>query len=640
MAIAARPKTKCCAIFRMPDDNELTKKWRSEAQSLLRANRFDDARAFYRQICDAEPEDADAWHVLGSVNGILGDHAAAEKCFRRVIALCPDRSEGHFNIGISLRNQNRTEEAAMAFRAALKHNPDYAEAHNALGYVLTIGGQRPAAEQHFRRAIALNPGLPDPQVNLGNLLRTQNQNEEALACYRRAIEARPDHADAMISLSVLLSKLMRIEEAIEWDRRILALYPDRAEVHYHLGNALLGLNKVEDAVASFHTAWQIRSDFAEAAGAEAQALQKLGRFEESAQCIRAALDRGQRSAALVVALAVVSRRLGQRAETIALAETMLARDKLSGDDARQLHFAAGKLHDELEHYAEAFEHYRQANALHHRRFARDAHDRLVNDSIRFFDPDRIRNMPRSRNHSERPLFIVGMPRSGTSLIEQILASHARIFGGGEMNIINQYANGLQARLGADAPYPSCLGAVTPAALDEMASEYLDRLHVMDQAAVRVTDKMPHNFLHLGMIAMIFPRTRVIHVVRDPMDTCLSIYFQPFNELHAYACDLADIGYYYAYEKLMAHWRRALDVPIFEIRYEDLVADPDQWIPRLVEFCGVEWDDRCMRFYDTDRAVNTPSYEQVRQPLYARSVGRWRHYEKQLEPLRTALHRPT
>ena len=209
-----------------------------------------------------------------------------------------------------------------------------------------------------------------------------------------------------------------------------------------------------------------------------------------------------------------------------------------------------------------------------------------------------------------------------------------------MNIINQYANGLQARLGADAPYPSCLGAVTPAALDEMASEYLDRLHVMDQAAVRVTDKMPHNFLHLGMIAMIFPRTRVIHVVRDPMDTCLSIYFQPFNELHAYACDLADIGYYYAYEKLMAHWRRALDVPIFEIRYEDLVADPDQWIPRLVEFCGVEWDDRCMRFYDTDRAVNTPSYEQVRQPLYARSVGRWRHYEKQLEPLRTALHRPT
>jgi hypothetical protein len=298
------------------------------------------------------------------------------------------------------------------------------------------------------------------------------------------------------------------------------------------------------------------------------------------------------------------------------------------------------LHDELEHYAEAFEHYRQANTLYRRRFARDVHDRMIDDSIRLFGPDRFRNMPRSRNRSERPVFIVGMPRSGTSLVEQILASHPRIFGGGEMNIINQYANGIQARLGAAAPYPSCLGAVTPTVLDEMASEYLAQLDILNQTAVRATDKMPHNFLHLGMIAMIFPRARVIHVTRDPMDTCLSIYFQAFNELHAYARDLSDLGYYYrSYEKLMAHWRRMLDIPIFDIRYEDLVTHADRWIPRLVEFCGVEWDERCLRFYDTDRAVNTPSYEQVRQPLYSRSVGRWRHYEKQLEPLRIALDRP-
>ena len=615
--------------FCIPNDNEQIIAWRTEAQSLLRANRFDDARAIYRQICDTQPEDADAWHVLGSINGMLGDHAEAEKNFRREIVLCPDRPESHFNLGISLRNQNRMDDAAAAFRAALEHNPDYAEAHNALGYVLAMQGQLPAAERHFRRAIALSPGLPDPR------------DEDALACYRRAIDARPDQMDAMINLSNLLSKLMRLEEAAEWDRRILALQPGRAEVHYHLGNALLGLNRVEDAAASFHTAWQIKPDFAEAAGVEAQALQKLGRLEESAQCIRTALDRGLRGGSLVIAMAAVSRRFGRQKETIALAETILAQDKLLGDDARQLHYAAGKLHDELENYAEAFEHYRQANALYHRRFPRDDNARMINDSIRFFDPDHLRTLPRSRNRSERPVFIVGMPRSGTSLVEQILASHPRIFGGGEMNIINQYASGMRARLGAATPYPSCLGAVTSRVLDELASDYLGRLQQLDQTATRVTDKMPHNFLHLGLITMLFSRARVIHVIRDPMDTCLSIYFQAFNELHSYARDLSDLGYYYRsiYEKLMAHWRRVLEIPMFEIRYEDLVTQPDRWIPRLVEYCGVEWDDCCMRFYDTERAVNTPSYEQVRQPLYARSVGRWRHYEKQLEPLRIELHRP-
>ena len=171
----------------------------------------------------------------------------------------------------------------------------------------------------------------------------------------------------------------------------------------------------------------------------------------------------------------------------------------------------------------------------------------------------------------------------------------------------------------------------------MARQYLGKLHDLDISAKRVTDKMPHNFLHLGMIAMLFPKARIIHIRREAMDNCMSIYFHKFNNLHAYAHDLSDLGYYYrAYEKLMNHWRKVIDLPLLEIRYEDLTTDPDTWIPRLISFCDVEWNARCLRFHETRRTVNTPSSEQVRQPMYSRSIGRWQHYAKQLEPLRAAL----
>ncbi|HYA20273.1 MAG TPA: sulfotransferase, partial [Burkholderiales bacterium] len=348
-------------------------------------------------------------------------------------------------------------------------------------------------------------------------------------------------------------------------------------------------------------------------------------------------ERGLKSASIVVALAAVAKGIDRREETTVLAEEMLRQNTSSDDERRQLHFAAGKLYDELERYPEAFEHFRQANASYRGRFVREEHGKMVNDAIALFQPERMRNMPRAKITSDRPVFIVGMPRSGTSLVEQILASHPHIFGAGELNDINQYANGMQARLGAAVPYPACLGWVTQTVLNGLAQQYLDRLLAMDKTAVRVTDKMPHNFLHLGMIAMLFPGARVIHTMRDPMDTCLSIYFQQFNELHPYAHNLSDLGYYYrSYEKLMTHWRSVLDLPLLEVRYEELVAEPRVWIPRLVEFCGVEWNDRCLQFHETKRAVNTPSTEQVREPMYSRSVGRWRHYEAQLDPLKIAL----
>lgn len=344
-----------------------------------------------------------------------------------------------------------------------------------------------------------------------------------------------------------------------------------------------------------------------------------------------------------MALAAVAKRLDQCQMAISLAEEMLVRSRLSDDEKQRLHFAAGKLYDSVDRYQEAFEHYHQANALYRGKFSCETLGKMVNDSISLFKPGRMGKMPVAQSVSNRPVFIVGMPRSGTSLVEQILASHPQVFGAGELNDINQFANCMQARLGTMSTYPACLEKVTLDVLEELTRDYIDRLYALNASGLRVTDKMPHNFLHLGMIAMLFPSARIIHIQRDPMDTCLSIYFQQFNNLHSYAHDLSDLGYYYmAYKKLMAHWRSVLNLPLLEIHYEDLVADPDTWIPRLVEFCGVEWDEKCIRFHETKRPVNTPSTEQVREPMYSRSVGRWRHYETQLQPLKAALEkwRPT
>lgn len=621
----------------MPKSNALTTDKYKQAKVLLQANRIREARDLYQEICHLDKENADVWLVLGALNGQLGDPASAELCARKAIALNPNMANAHLNLGISLREQRKITQATEAFRTAIKLKPDYAAAHNAIAHAFAVQRQGSAAEQHFRRAVALNPGFADAHNNLGNILRANSRNDEAIASYRKAVEVQPNHIDAMLNLASLLAMMTRIEESIEWDRKILALRPNFAEAHYHMGNALLGLDRLEEAVECFRSAQRIKPDFTEATGAEAQALQKLGRFDESCECILPALERGKKSAAVIVALAAVAKRVDRREEALALAEEMLQQNGLPDNDRQQLLFAAGKLYDDLEHYQEAFEHYRQANALYRGRFAREEYSRILNDSIVLFRPDRMDRLPKARVVSDRPVFIVGMPRSGTSLVEQILASHPRIFGAGELNDINQYANGMQARLGSAAPYPACLGGITQAVQDNLATQYLDRLLTMDSTAARITDKMPHNFLHLGMIAMLFPGARIVHTMRNPMDTCLSIYFQKFNNLHAYANNLSDLGFYYqTYEKLMTHWRSALDLPMFEIQYENLVTDPDTWIPRLVEFCGVEWDDQCMRFHETQRTVNTPSNEQVRIPMYSRSVERWRHFEKQLEPLRVAL----
>jgi hypothetical protein len=240
-------------------------------------------------------------------------------------------------------------------------------------------------------------------------------------------------------------------------------------------------------------------------------------------------------------------------------------------------------------------------------------------------------------NSEVPIFVVGVPRSGTSLAEQILASHPHVGGAGELHDISQIVIRLADRLGGPELYPESLGRLEPAPTRAMAEEYLHQLRHRCGEAPRVVDKMPLNYQHLGVIAALFPRARVVHCIRDPVDTCLSCYFQDFTHPMPFGPDLAHLGHHYRqYQRLMVHFTRVLPLPLFELRYEELIANQEAVSRRLIEFCGLDWDDRCLRFHDTARAVNTSNALQVRKPLYRNSVGRWKRYAAHLGPLLEAL----
>jgi hypothetical protein len=264
-------------------------------------------------------------------------------------------------------------------------------------------------------------------------------------------------------------------------------------------------------------------------------------------------------------------------------------------------------------------------------------EQKFDELIEVFSAENAARRPRAVNKSRLPIFIVGMPRSGTSLIEQILASHSEVYGAGELEDLPALVDSLAEMVGSKTPYPQCVDILKRKGLDEIAQRHLGKLAGLSMKAARVTDKMPHNFLHLGVIDMLFPGARVIHCMRDPIDTCLSIYSLPFNASHHYSSDLVNLGaHYQRYQGLMAHWKKVLRVPMLDIQYEELVNNQEEVTRKMLDFCGLGWEERCLRFYESERSVVTFSYDQVRRPLYKKSVARWKNFEQHLGPLIKAL----
>jgi hypothetical protein len=309
-------------------------------------------------------------------------------------------------------------------------------------------------------------------------------------------------------------------------------------------------------------------------------------------------------------------------------------------------FAVARLRERAGDNAAAFEACRRANDLRREIDKRAgivyepagfAH--RIDTVIATFTPEYFERVRGFGIDSETPVFVLGMMRSGTTLVEQILARHPRVFGAGELPDLPRLIGSLSARLQTPIAFPDCLRLLDQATARAVAAEYLQRLREMGSGADRVVDKLPANYLWLGLIATFFPNARAIVCRRDPADTCVSCYFQDFASPHPYTSDLRHLGHFYRqYERLMAHWAKVLPIRVFEVRYEELTADPGPVSRTLVEYCGLPWDERCLRFDESKRVVRTASALQVRKPMYTSSVGRWKRYEAFLGPLLEELHR--
>jgi tetratricopeptide (TPR) repeat protein len=478
------------------------------------------------------------------------------------------------------------------------------------------------------------------RVLMGEICSKTNRRNDAIAHYRRAVELNPGNAvaHAHYADAVLLGdpSIPLRREALEHLRTAVRLDPGFLTAHNNLANALAMLGNREEAINEYAKLLNQSPGYPAAILGMVRTYEALGRIEEAEALLRPWIG-DTANPEIALAFGTIASHIGKRREAIELLRNAAGPDKCDPEMEQTACYQLGDLLDGEGDHDAAFGYYARANALCSFKYNHPAQVQRFTALIDFFNANQIPELPRASNRSKLPVFIVGMPRSGTTLVETILASHPLVHGAGELGDIFEMYPELVRASGTGKPYPQCLKTISAGILDQFADRYLANLASRASDVTRVTDKMPHNFVQLGLIDLLFPGARVIHCIRDPLDTCLSIYFHPFIEHHAYATDLTNLGLYYReYLRLMAHWRTVLRLPLLELRYEELVENPEEKIRQLLDFCELSWDERCLRHHETGRVANTFSYKQVRQPIYKKSVARWRRYEKHLGPLIEAL----
>ncbi len=578
---------------------------RSLGAALYRMGSVEEAVGVFARAAEMRPNDPQALNDLGVTLRETGRPVEAETHLRKAIALAPGNADAHNNLGLALCAQGRGQDGVECLRRGVALAPGSASIHNSLGVALKDTGSMGEAVVELREALAIDPQYVAAHNNLGDTLRSMGDYEGALSHLRRAIELDPRCHEAENNLGLVLNSLDDYAAAESHLRRSLELNPRYTPAHVNLGNALVGLGRVEEATEHYHRGVELEPDGAEA----------------------------------YYALASSSKHEFADAE-IEQMQSMLAGGPRSDDDRMLLGFALGQVLEKARRCDEAMKYAKGANELkkaYYRKrglvFDPDAYVALVDRIVETFTPEFFERTASWGVQSDLPIFVLGMPRSSTTLVEQIMASHNAIHGAGELREIEVMAQELPAALNTSKRYPECLSDASPEAIRRLAEAHLVRLQELGGEAARVVDKMTMNFVHLGLIATLFPEARIVHCRRDPRDICVSCFFHNFAQGGLlFAFDLDHLGVVYAqYERLMDHWSRALPLPVFDVVYEELVHNQEEVSRNLVASCGLEWDPQCLEFHKNKRRVKTASALQVRRPIYTTSLGRWKRFEQHLGP---------
>jgi len=528
-----------------------------------------------------------------------GDLGFATTVYRQVLAQYPDQPTALHYLGLIAQQSGNSQQALQLLQRSIAIDSSDPRAHNHLGQVYVALNDKRNAALCFERALQIEPNHVASLNNLANLTLTRDL-AQAIALYRRALQLSPDAAFASYNLAQALKEYNSFDEALLLYRRTIALDPKHFQARHMLGVLLEQRGEFPEAISEYLT------------------VQRLNPRHVSS-----------------LANAIGIRNYIPEFTLVRRAEALVTRPDASDEDRIKLHRGLGRHYERASDFERAFAHFDAANGLLRRnrapfdiRSVSKNFDRITSAFSRdFFARDLARI-----SDSKRPVFIVGLPRSGTTLTEQILASHPRVFGTGELPDIPKMAKLLRPE------YPECVALMEPDALADLANDYL---RVIDRLAgpepLRVTDKMPLNSLHLGLIARLFPEARVVYCRRDPLDIGVSCFVELFDLEHDYTTTLEDFGHYFLeHERLMAHWRAVLPIPIHEVCYEALIAEPETTCRAIIDYCGLDWHPACLDFHKTERTIQTPSRWQVRQPLYQTSIGRWRNYLQHTAPLAQLL----
>lgn len=567
---------------------------------------FYKARDIANAILKTNPKSANAYHILGSAQQCLNDYQSAIKSYKTAISLDNTQAETYYFLANLYKILGEFNPAIDAYRSAINLTPQFVEALNNLGALLTRIHQLKEAYEVLTKADSLRPYSEHILCNIGELFLADNKIQDAEVYANKALQINPYFFDA----------------------------------HRLLGNVYTKKGEYGNAIESFNTALSLDPDDTNIIGSIAGLLEKRGEFDEALNLLEPVISDDNPDPTVLLSFSAISRNNDRQKEAISLIETSINESYIDDIARINLYTELGKQYDSLENYTKSFENYTNANKIERRinsEFLNRRSDGLtevddISKLYKKYSHEFWHNYVKSGNTSNRPIFIVGLPRSGTTLTEQILASHPDVYGAGELPDIAQLAN----TLSFDASKKQFSGDIPDLSQDTLlaaSKKYINKLESFSNTASRVVNKMPTDFWHIGLISLLFPNAYIINMIRDPRDICLSMYFQRFGSHMTFTTDLEELAeYYLSYKAIMQYWHKSLDIKILDVVYEDLVSEQELITRRIIDFCDLDWNDDCLNFHKTKRDVNTPSYDQVRKPMYKKSVARWKNYEEFLKPL--------
>ena len=579
---------------------------------------------------ELSPDNPIALLNLGNAVRDQGRYEEAEKIYKQATDIQPDSALSHNNLATVLICTERYDEALVATRYALAFDPESVTAYGTQAVALRELNRLREAEKAARKALSLAPDSVEARIDLADILSLESNFHEAAELFDEAMELQPDSPRLYIKLSSALDRAHRTDEAIEVIKKAVEVNPEMPEAYWVMGTIYFMSNDIENAEKALDKAIELKPDFTHALASKAEILQSLGKMKESEQFIREALRLNEISPNLYYSLSNTKTFEKDGPEFKAMEDMLLDSQKVTKQDRAILHYALFRSYEKIKDYEKAYPHLKKGADIKSGFVTHDEERQhnLFSSIQTTFSKDNVKKITNSGCDSDVPIFILGMPRSGTTLTEQIISSHPDVYGAGELSI--------------SAAAEREVGVVNNDRAKEWGEYYVDKMRNINeetQKAKKITDKMPGNYAKLGQLILALPNAKIIHCRRNPMDTCLSCYKQLFSRGHEWSYNWDEMTKHYEeYHNLMAHWRQVFPDKFIDIDYEDTINDFENQARKLIDYVGLEWNDACLTPHKSKRSVLTASKAQVIKPIYNTSIEAWKRYEDELTPMAEQLEK--